>query len=241
MTKWLAVVWYYTLKKQRLVLIIIAILTGSIVSRSMKGLPFWIPMLGAPFIDTNNDTSNTLLYDWLFVNSLFLYVSIDSQWLIWRGFFMHLRLKGIRPFTVYAVAFLMNVLIPLSLIFIVLLISSIVSVTRGDISLYQFDRLHFVYMLLLWVLGATFSGWLALLIALLTNNIYYGYMMTCVLLIVSVLTYPFFLWLPGSQWIYGAHFIHGGPTYIVSVLYLSILVLAEFIIGYKIALGYSIM
>ncbi|MCY0909744.1 MAG: hypothetical protein OWR62_15310, partial [Sulfobacillus thermotolerans] len=113
---------------------------------------------------------------------------------------------------IYMLSLLTNILISVSLLVALLLSSLIMSMVQGNTSLQNSDWRNLPPVLLSWLAGTTFCAGIALGIARLASNVYAGFVTACIVPIISVVTYPNLLWLPGTQWIYGAHFFKGGPT-----------------------------
>lgn len=232
MMKMILTIWYYIARKTYRLPVVLISLLGIAMNRFMKETPFWIPLLGTPLDDSKNGISYFSPYIWIFINSILLYVAVDCLWTIWKYVVIHMRLKGISLCKVYTTMFILNAIISVTLVFTVLILSLILSFALGNSV--NSDIPDLVAMLILWILGTSFSSWMTLLISLVAKNVYIGLISTFAMIIASGYTFPNHLWLPGTQWIYGAHIMQDGPSFIESTIYLTILIIAEFLIGYKI-------
>lgn len=212
--------------------VVLIFLLGIVMNRFIKEAPFWIPLLGTPLDDSKNGISYFSPYIWICINSILLYVGIDCLWTVWKHVVINMRLKGISLFKGYITMFILNVIISATLVLTVLILSAILSFALGNYTHSNISDL--VTMLMLWILGISFSSWMALIIILITKNVYMGLVGAFVMIIASGYTFPYLLWLPGTQWIYGAHIMQNGPSFMESTIYLAIVIIAEFFIGYKI-------
>jgi len=225
-------IWYYIAKKTYRLPIVLLISLGIVMNSFIKEAPFWIPLLGTPLNDSKNGIYYFSPYIWIFINSILLYGAVDCLWTIWKFAAIHMRLKGISLCKVYTAMFILNVIISVTLVVTVLIISLILSFALGNSANSNIPDL--VAMLILWILGTSFSFWMTLLIILVVKNVYIGLIGAFAMIIASGYTFPNYLWLPGTQWIYGAHIMYGGLSFMESTIYLVILIIAEFLIGYKI-------
>jgi len=239
MMKMILTIWYYMARRTYRLPVVLIILLGIAMNRFKKEAPFWIPLLGTPLDDSKNSISYFSPYIWICINSILLYVAVDCLWTIWKYVFIYMRLKGISLFKGYTTMFILNVIISVTLVLTVLILSLILSFALGNSAHSNISDL--VAMLILWILGTSFSSWMTLLISLVVKNVYIGLMGAFAMIIASGYTFPIHLRLPGTQWIYGAHIILGGPSFMESTIYLATLIIAEFLIGYKIIRIHSVL
>lgn len=226
--------WYYIVKKKYRLPVILLSVIGIIMNKFMKETPFWIPMFGTPLNDIKNNIFYISPFIWVCINSIFLYVAVDCLWTVWRHLYIHLKLKGFSLYKVYTFIFIFSVAISVTLVFTMLIISLILSFVVGNSAYFRSEIHDFVTMLILWIFGTSFLFWMTFIISLVVKNVYLGLLSSFTLIITSGYAFPNYLFLPGIQWIYGAHIMQGGPSFMESTIYLAILLMTEFLIGYKI-------
>ncbi|KLU62847.1 hypothetical protein CEB3_c08080 [Peptococcaceae bacterium CEB3] len=234
MLKIVCTMWHYIARKRHRLPVVLVLILGVAMNKFIKEAPFWIPLLGTPL----NDTKENIFYFspivWICVNAILLYAAVDCLWTAWKHMFTYVRLKGFSFRKAYTALFLFNMSISVTLVLTLLILSFILSLAVGNAIPWSRSEIpSLAAMLVLWLLGTSFSFWLAWLISVVAKNVYIGLISAFALLIASGYTLPNGLWLPGTQWIYGAHIMSGGPSFMESTIYLAILIIAEFLGGYR--------